>query len=197
MKQLISMLLISATVCLFLLCIMVWWLFFFFFDTWMEILSPGRDLYGIIYSCCLDDTLKKGCDNKIWEYQIDVYEVMITFLLGFNALLGVVAFVSIKGKTEETAKEAAKKISEEVVTTYLKSQEFFNVTQRCVNEVFPDYGDFTDDVRQQLAKFEAEITRSNQKIKELEQNQEAIIETISYMDSSDNEKNNVSLTKKE
>lgn len=73
---------------------------------------------------------------QLWGYQTSLYEVIITTLIGINAVTAILAFVYMHGKAKEEAEEKVKE--------YLEGAEFEKIWMKKNDDFSPELESFEE-----------------------------------------------------
>lgn len=149
----------------------VFLIIFFFFHAptslWNNIFEFDTKILLLQSSDPNINTLDLASLTEIWKYQSSLYELIITVLIGINAVIAIIAFVYIHGKANES------------INNYLRSDEF----KRSWEET---YEEFAPDVFENISKFEDTISTVEKIKAELDSQRKDIGIIANYISQSDN-----------
>lgn len=108
---------------------------FLFFHAPVSFWTNGLALTGIEFPkmSAPDSTIDL---LQLWGYQTSLYEVIITTLIGINAVTAILAFVYMHGKAKEEAEEKVKE--------YLEGAEFEKIWMKKNDDFSPELESFEE-----------------------------------------------------
>ena len=117
--------------------------------------------------------------TDLWKYQASLYELIISALIGINAVTAILAFIYVHGKADE------------IVNDYIRSDEFNRNLEKA-------YVDFAPELLDSVTKFEntiSEIESMKNELDNQKKNIAIIAHHISQLDDSEEFASNQTLTK--
>lgn len=117
--------------------------------------------------------------TDLWKYQASLYELIISVLIGINAVTAILAFIYVHGKADE------------IVNDYIRSDEFNRNLEKA-------YVDFAPELLDSVTKLEntiSEIESMKNELDNQKKNIAIIAHHISQLDNSEEFASNQTLTK--
>ena len=105
----------------------------------------------------------------LWSYQTSLYEVIITTLIGINAVTAILAFVYMHGKAKEEAEEKVKE--------YLEGAEFEKIWMKKNDDFSPELESFEEATKT--------INQLSNEIEDLQRQIRILSRKIANMDTSE------------
>lgn len=93
--------------------------------------------------------------TEIWKYQASLYELIITVLIGINAVTAILAFIYVHGKADE------------IVNDYIRSDEFNKNLEKAYSDFVPEIMESTSklvDAASTIESIKNELNDQKQKI---------------------------------
>lgn len=117
--------------------------------------------------------------TELWKYQASLYELIISVLIGINAVTAILAFIYVHGKADE------------IVNNYIRSDEFNRSLEKA-------YVDFAPELLDSVTKLEntiSEIESMKNELDNQKKNITIIARYISELDNSEEFASHQTLTK--
>lgn len=151
------------------LALTIFFVFLFFHvpvSFWTNVLALVDIEVPVISS--LDNTIDLF---QLWGYQTSLYEVIITTLIGINAVTAILAFVYMHGKAKEEAEEKVKE--------YLEGAEFEKIWMKKNADFSPELESFEEATRT--------INQLSNEVDDLQRQIRMLSRKIANMDTSEEE----------
>lgn len=178
-KQRLEFILIAIIVCILTIFGFIFILFHTPTSFWEK--SFGFDKFILLLQPTEPTVITTGHASltDLWKYQASLYELIISALIGINAVTAILAFIYVHGKADE------------IVNDYIRSDEFNRNLEKA-------YVDFAPELLDSVTKFEntiSEIESMKNELDNQKKNIAIIAHHISQLDDSEEFASNLTLTK--